>query len=97
MALGPLVAAAGYLLMSRVDDPFNFWTQLLPGLMVFGLGLSMTVSPLTAAILAAVDPGAERDRFGDQQRDLPHRRADRDRLHGCDRPFGVFFFLANFL
>ena len=36
--------------------PFDFWTQLLPGLVVFGLGLSMTVSPLTAAILAAVDP-----------------------------------------
>ena len=29
---------------------------MLPGLVVFGLGLSMTVSPLTAAILAAVDP-----------------------------------------
>ena len=37
-------------------EPFDFWTQLLPGLVVFGLGLSMTVSPLTAAILAAVDP-----------------------------------------
>lgn len=55
MALGPLVAAAGYLLMTRVDVPFDFWTQLLPGLVVFGLGLSITVSPLTAAILAAVD------------------------------------------
>ena len=56
MALGPLIAAAGYLLMTSLDDPFDFWTQMLPGLVVFGLGLSMTVSPLTAAILAAVDP-----------------------------------------
>lgn len=56
MAVGPLVAAAGYLLMASAAEPFNFWTQLLPGLVVFGLGLSMTVSPLTAAILAAVDP-----------------------------------------
>jgi EmrB/QacA subfamily drug resistance transporter len=56
MALGPLVAAAGYLLMTSVAEPFDIWTQLLPGLVVFGLGLSMTVSPLTAAILAAVDP-----------------------------------------
>jgi EmrB/QacA subfamily drug resistance transporter len=56
MALGPLVAGVGYLLMARVEASFNFWTQLLPGLVVFGLGLSMTVSPLTAAILAAVDP-----------------------------------------
>ncbi len=56
MALGPLVAAAGYVLMTSVAEPFDIWTQLLPGLAVFGLGLSMTVSPLTAAILAAVDP-----------------------------------------
>jgi hypothetical protein len=56
MALGPLVSAAGYLLMTRVSEPVELWTQLLPGLVVFGLGLSMTVSPLTAAILAAVDP-----------------------------------------
>jgi hypothetical protein len=56
MAVGPLIAAAGYLWMTMAREPFNFWTQMLPGLGVFGLGLSTTVSPLTAAILAAVDP-----------------------------------------
>ncbi len=56
MALGPLIAAAGFLLMTTVDHPFNFWAQMLPGLVVFGFGLTMTVSPLTAAVLAAVDP-----------------------------------------
>jgi EmrB/QacA subfamily drug resistance transporter len=56
MAVGPLIAAAGYLWMLMARDPFDFWTQMLPGLVVFGLGLSVTVSPLTAAILAAVDP-----------------------------------------
>jgi len=56
MAVGPLIAAAGYVWMTMVREPFNFWTQMLPGLVVFGFGLSMTVSPLTAAILAAVDP-----------------------------------------
>jgi EmrB/QacA subfamily drug resistance transporter len=55
-AVGPLIAAAGYLWMTMAREPFNFWTQMLPGLVVFGLGLSITVSPLTAAILAAVDP-----------------------------------------
>src|SRR6185437_6981370 len=44
------------LLMTTVDRPFNFWTQMLPGLVVFGFGLTMMVSPLTAAVLAAVDP-----------------------------------------
>jgi MFS family permease len=56
MAAGPLVAALGYLLMMMAREPFDFWTQMLPGLTVFGLGLAITVSPLTAAILAAVDP-----------------------------------------
>src|SRR5215217_2714455 len=56
MAVGPLIAAGGYLLMTMAREPFNFWTQMLPGLVVFGLGLSITVSPLTAAILAAVEP-----------------------------------------
>jgi EmrB/QacA subfamily drug resistance transporter len=56
MAVGPVIAAVGYLLMTRAGEPFDFWTQLLPGLVVFGLGLTVTVSPLTAAILAAVDP-----------------------------------------
>jgi hypothetical protein len=56
MAVGPLIAAVGYLWMLMAREPFSFWTQMLPGLVVFGLGLSITVSPLTAAILAAVDP-----------------------------------------
>jgi EmrB/QacA subfamily drug resistance transporter len=55
MAAGPIVAAAGFLLMCTVSASFDFWTQLLPGLVVFGIGLSMTVSPLTAAVLSAVD------------------------------------------
>lgn len=56
MAAGPLIAATGYALMARVDADFDFWTQLLPGLVLFALGLTMTVSPLTATVLGAVDP-----------------------------------------
>ncbi|CAN5213036.1 MFS transporter [soil metagenome] len=56
MGLGPVLAAGGFALMARVQDDFDFWTQLLPGLVLFALGLSMTVSPLTATVLAAVDP-----------------------------------------
>ena len=55
MAVGPLIAAAGYVWMTMAREPFDFLTQMLPGLVVFGLGLSITVSPLTAAILAAVE------------------------------------------
>jgi EmrB/QacA subfamily drug resistance transporter len=56
MAIGPIIAAGGFLLLTTARAPFDFWTQMLPGLIVFGVGLSITVSPLTAAVLAAVDP-----------------------------------------
>jgi EmrB/QacA subfamily drug resistance transporter len=56
MAAGPLIAAAGFLLMRPNAGHFDFWLQLLPGLLLFGVGLTMTVTPLTSAILAAVDP-----------------------------------------
>ncbi|POH57319.1 MFS transporter [Arthrobacter glacialis] len=57
MAAGPVVAGAGYWLMTSVAEPFNFWWQILPGQIVFAVGLSITVAPLTAAILGAVPQG----------------------------------------
>ena len=55
MGVGPLVAAAGLALFLRLDADVNFLTDLLPGLLVFSLGLSMTVAPLTATVLADAD------------------------------------------
>ena len=55
MGVGPLVAAAGTLLLLRVDSHADYATQVLPGVLVFGLGLSITVAPLTATVLGAVD------------------------------------------
>jgi hypothetical protein len=43
------------LLVVLVDESPSFVTQVLPGVVVFSLGLSMTVAPLTAAILADAD------------------------------------------
>lgn len=57
MTIGPLIAAAAHLLMLSVSDDLNYWTQLLPGILLFGLGLSITVAPLTSAILGAIEPG----------------------------------------
>ena len=56
MAVGPLVIGAGYLMMTAARIPVDFWTQLLPGLLVCGTGLAITVAPLTSAILSAVGP-----------------------------------------
>jgi EmrB/QacA subfamily drug resistance transporter len=54
MGLGPIIGAVGYLLMLGTGSEVNYWTQVLPGVLVFTIGLSATVSPLTAAILGAV-------------------------------------------
>src|SRR5919107_3081777 len=55
MGVGPLIAGVGLALMVRLDSDADYASQLLPALLVFGLGLSMTVAPLTATVLAAVE------------------------------------------
>lgn len=54
MSLGPIVAALGFITMLWVDQSVSYWT-LLPGILIFGIGLSMTVAPLTSAILGSID------------------------------------------
>ena len=53
MTVGPLVCATGTLLLSGVGSDASFWTDVFPGITIFALGLSMLVSPLTVAVLAA--------------------------------------------
>jgi EmrB/QacA subfamily drug resistance transporter len=55
MGVGPLVAAAGMLLLLRTGMRVSYFGDLVPALVVFSLGLAMTVSPLTAAVLADAD------------------------------------------
>lgn len=54
MGIGPLIAGAGFLMMLGLQAEVNYWTDLFPAIIVFGLGLSVTVAPLTAAILGDV-------------------------------------------
>lgn len=54
MTVGPFVVALGFLSMLRVDESVNYWTQLFPGIFLFGLGLAITVAPLTSAILGCI-------------------------------------------
>jgi EmrB/QacA subfamily drug resistance transporter len=58
MGVGPFVAAAGLAALARLRPGFSYWTELLPPLVVFSIGLSSIVAPLTATVLA--DAG-ERD------------------------------------
>jgi EmrB/QacA subfamily drug resistance transporter len=54
MTLGPIVAGVGTLLFLRLDPGADYVTDVLPAVLVFGLGLSATVAPLTATVLDSV-------------------------------------------
>lgn len=56
MTIGPIISGAGVLTMLLVRQQFDYWWQMLPGVLIWGVGLTLTVSPLTSAILGAIDP-----------------------------------------
>jgi EmrB/QacA subfamily drug resistance transporter len=55
MTVGPAIAAVSLVMLSQVGEGANYWTDVLPGSIVLGLGLSATVAPLTAAALGALE------------------------------------------
>lgn len=55
MTVGPFVAGAGLLLVSRIEPGVGYVDTVLPAVVVFGLGMTLTVAPLTSAVLAAVE------------------------------------------
>jgi MFS family permease len=56
MTIGPIICGIGVVTMLLVERDFNYWWQMLPGIILFGVGLTLTVSPLTSAILGAIEP-----------------------------------------
>lgn len=57
MGAGPLLAGAATLSIVRLPARLDYWTDLLPALLVFSLGLAMTVAPLTTTVLNDAGPG----------------------------------------
>jgi EmrB/QacA subfamily drug resistance transporter len=55
MTVGPILAGIGYLTMLQMNASLHYLTDLLPGVLLFGLGLSITVAPLTSAVLGSID------------------------------------------
>ncbi len=55
MTVGPLVIAGSFLLLSQLRPGDSYMTAVFPGVLVMGIGLSITVAPLTTAVLAAVE------------------------------------------
>jgi len=55
MSIGPIIGGIGLLLLMRVGADPNYLTEVLPAILVFGVGLSATVAPLTATALNSVE------------------------------------------
>jgi EmrB/QacA subfamily drug resistance transporter len=55
LTLGPLVIAVGLVMMSMIEPGDSYLTEILPGVFVFGAGLTLVVAPVTATVLAAAD------------------------------------------
>jgi MFS family permease len=53
LAVGPLIIAAGLLLMTQIEPGDGYLTSVFPAVVVFGFGLVLVVSPVTATVLAA--------------------------------------------
>ena len=55
LTIGPIVMAAGFLLILRIDPQADYWTSVLPATLLIAMGMAGAVAPLTTAVLGSVD------------------------------------------
>jgi predicted MFS family arabinose efflux permease len=54
MTVGPVICSLGLMLLVRVAPDSNIWTELIPAVAIFGIGLAGTVAPLTNTVIPSV-------------------------------------------
>ena len=57
LTAGPAIAALGFALLAIPSTHAGYWSGFFPGICVLGLGMAVTVAPLTTVVMGAVDPG----------------------------------------
>ncbi|MDM0041152.1 MFS transporter [Variovorax sp. J22G21] len=56
LVIGPAIAGVGFALLALPGLQVNYWTGFLPGVLVLGFGMTVTVAPLTTTVMNAVGP-----------------------------------------